>query len=207
MRFFIVLTLSLLSLTLSTTAFGHKVRIFAYGDGEMIVGETAFSGGKKPKNVEISVLGKNTEKVLATTTTDELGKFKVPIPEEAKSEKLDLRIVVNVGEGHRGEWLLEASEYLPNITQNHSDSHKNSVEAKSPAPESTPPQNKITIDPDQLQLLVEKAVEKQLGPVKQMLAANREKQVSLQDILGGIGYLLGLAGIAAYIQSKKEKKQ
>ena len=55
----------------------------------------------------------------------------------------------------------------------------------------------------QLEQIIEQVIEKELSPIKRILAENSEQKLKLQDILGGLGYILGLAGIAAYFQSKK----
>ena len=62
-----------------------------------------------------------------------------------------------------------------------------------------------TITPDELQLAVEKALDKKLEPVIKMLAESRRQTLSVQDILGGIGYILGLVGIASYFHFRKNK--
>ncbi len=48
-------------------------------------------------------------------------------------------------------------------------------------------------------------MDKKLGSIKQMLADDRNQGTNLQDILGGIGYILGLAGIITYFKSKTRK--
>jgi nickel transport protein len=190
---------------LATNCHAHKVRVFAYGDGDNIVGETSFNGGRTPKNVEIFVENAGDGSSLLTTLTDEEGRFSFPIPEIARKQQLNLRIVVNVGEGHRNEWLLEANEYLPEAT-----AQSAPVATPPIVEESVPRLTAVTtgsepykVNEDLLRRIVEESIEKQLGPVKRMLAENRERKVSLQDILGGLGYIFGLAGIAAYLKSKK----
>ena len=59
---------------------------------------------------------------------------------------------------------------------------------------------------DELNQLLETTIDKKLAPIKRTLAENSDKGPSLQDILGGIGYILGLAGIAAYVQSLKKRR-
>jgi nickel transport protein len=49
---------------------------------------------------------------------------------------------------------------------------------------------------------LEKALDKKLAPVMRMLAEMQEQKVRLTDVLGGLGYIFGLVGIAAYFKRK-----
>ena len=204
----IVSTFCLLSFVfclLSTPAQAHKVRIFAYGEGNSIVGETAFSNGRAPKDSEIIVQNAASARPLLTCRTDDHGQFRFPIPEEARRGHLDLRIIINVGEGHRGEWLLEAEEYLGDgECESVSISDQERVAVVAPASKA---RETISADEELIRRVVEEAMDKKLGPIKRMLAEGRNQGPSLQDILGGIGYILGLAGIIAYFRSKKGEKK
>ena len=52
--------------------------------------------------------------------------------------------------------------------------------------------------------MVEQIVEKEFAPIKRLLAEDREKKIDIQAILGGLGYIFGLAGIALYFKGKKD---
>jgi len=58
----------------------------------------------------------------------------------------------------------------------------------------------------ELQSVVEEALEKKLQPVMKMLAESKQGGPTVKDIFSGIGYIIGLAGIAAYIHSRKKSK-
>lgn len=171
----------------------HKVRIFAYSEGEVIVGETAFSGGRAVKNSEIIVQDVASDRILLTCRTDDRGQFRFQIPEEAREKQLNLRVIINAGEGHRGEWLLEAADYLTN--------EKILSEGK------TSYSKLISTDEELIRRVVEEAMDKKLSPIKHMLAEVMNQKPSFQDILGGIGYIFGIAGIAAYFKSKQGEKK
>ena len=49
---------------------------------------------------------------------------------------------------------------------------------------------------------IEKALDKKLAPVMRMLAEMQEQKIRLTDVLGGIGYIIGLVGVAAYFKRK-----
>ena len=78
--------------------------------------------------------------------------------------------------------------------------------ATTPAP--AEPETKAaaaSVDRQVLEEVVNKALEHQLAPVKEMLTELTVHQTSLTDILGGIGYIMGFFGLWAYFQSKKRQ--
>ena len=65
----------------------------------------------------------------------------------------------------------------------------------------------LNITQDQLTALMDNLLESKIAPIRQQLAELQEREPSIQDILGGIGYIIGLAGIAAYMKSKNKKRR
>ena len=49
---------------------------------------------------------------------------------------------------------------------------------------------------------LEKALDKKLAPVMRMLSEMHEQKIRLTDVLGGLGYIFGLVGVAAYFKRK-----
>ncbi|MEN8189903.1 MAG: hypothetical protein ABFS19_08655 [Thermodesulfobacteriota bacterium] len=172
----------------------HKVWIFAVVEEGEIVGETGFGGGRVPKNVAVTVYDDVSAELLNTVNTDEQGRFRLKIPEDAQQRCHGLRLVINVGDGHRGEWSLEADQYpgcaAPKIA---SDSHPVS------APEEP------GVDRQEIQRLVDKAVEEKLAPIRRRLAEEKNRSPGLSEILGGLGFIFGLAALAAFLKSKKKQ--
>jgi nickel transport protein len=97
----------------TTPALAHRVMIFAYAEGDTIHTESKFVPGSAVQQGKILVLDQKTGKELLTGTTDDQGKFSFKIPPQAAAQKMDLKIVIEAGMGHRGEWLLKADKYLP----------------------------------------------------------------------------------------------
>ena len=52
---------------------------------------------------------------------------------------------------------------------------------------------------------VEEALDTKLKPVMKLLVETRQSGPSVTDILGGIGYIFGLIGVAAYFSAKRRK--
>ncbi len=211
-----LLILAALSL-LPSTSQAHRILVFAYGDGPSIVGETSFSSGRKAKDVTITVMDEASKKVLATTKTNDKGEFKIAIPEEAAKKQLNLLIVANAGDGHRGEWHMAAEDYIEGAAEANDEAAPDvttpAVTTKAPeerqAAGSTPvsqPQPAVQcLTAKEIERIVEKTMDRKLAPVKHMLALACEPGPSVTDILGGIGYIIGLGGIAAYFKSKKKE--
>ena len=183
------------------SALAHKIRVFAYESGGEIIAEAAFSSSRPAKNSNVAV-ETDTGIPLLSGTTDDNGTFRFAIPEMAKKEAMKLNIIVDVGEGHRGSWLLEPADYLADPPL---------IEQPSTAVSSSPQQNSMQAEVndtasgncEQLALIVEQIVVKELAPIKRTLAERMEKKTDLQSILGGLGYIFGLAGIAFYYKGKK----
>jgi nickel transport protein len=194
-RLLILITL----FSLPITANAHKLRVFAWVEGDVIVGETAFSGKRKPKDAEITVQNGANQTVLLTTRTDDLGKFSFAIPEQAVQQQLDLLIVVNAGEGHRGEWPLPVGEYLGK------ESVQINTTPKIPTPSKTTKQS-IQTDHQVLRRIVAEELDKKIRPLNKKLAETQDDKPDMRDILGGIGYILGLAGLLAWLKAKKQKE-
>ena len=64
-----------------------------------------------------------------------------------------------------------------------------------------------TSDEELIRRVVEEVLDKKLSPLKRMLVESKNQGPSLQDILGGIGYIFGLAGIITYFKSRKGEKK
>jgi nickel transport protein len=172
--------------------FAHKVRIFAWNEGGTIHTESKFSGGKPAQHATVTVIDSATGSELLLGETDEQGLFQFPFPDSDTTIKA-LDIIVNSGDGHKNSWHfeIEPSSIKTNIS---------TVENSSPEPQ---PLRAPTYNEEQLARLMERVLEEKLAPIRRQLAENEERSPSIQDILGGIGYILGLAGIAAYMKSKK----
>ncbi len=183
------------------TSHAHKIRIFAWEESGTIKTETQFSSGRAAKNAAITVINENNNQELLTGTTDSRGFFSFVIPKAAKENQYDLNIVVSSGDGHKNNWHLKAADYLE-TQENVPPLPPSSL----PAPQKPANEHEFsvcTVDEEQLTRIIESTLEKKLAPIKRSLAIQQDKKPSLQDILGGIGYILGLAGITAYFKSKK----
>ncbi|MBU4234614.1 MAG: hypothetical protein KKD99_00270 [Proteobacteria bacterium] len=190
----------LISCAFTTPALAHRVLVFAYAEGGTIHTESKFIPDTPVRQGKILVQDQKTGKVLLSGQTDDQGKFSFKIPADAAAQKMDLNIVVEAAMGHRGAWLLKADSYLTGATPG---------KAAAPAPAATPapvsPGTKAAnIDRQMLEEALNKALERQLAPIKEMLTDLTIHRTTPTDIIGGIGYILGLFGLGAYFLSKRK---
>ena len=82
----------------------HRVNLFAWVEGDIVHVESKFSGGKKVKAGKIVVQDPQGTELLAGVT-DANGEFSFKVP-----KKIDLKIVLIAGAGHRAEWTIAAGE-------------------------------------------------------------------------------------------------
>lgn len=190
---------------LCSQCFAHKVRIFAWQDGDNIVTEAKFSGGRPAQNATISVIEIKTNHTLLSGTTNTEGLFSFPVP---KISSNDLQIIVDGGDGHKNSWNYTLEQSSPESKSTLPPGESSTTKQLPIEQTSEKAKDAISqaITASELTQIIETTLDKKLAPIKRTLAENSEKGPTLQDILGGIGYIIGLAGIAAYMQSLKNKK-
>ena len=188
------------------SASAHRVNVFAWVDGDTIHVESKFSGGKKVKAGKVVVVDPQGVELL-TGLTDDQGEFSFKVPKLS-----DLRIILVAGQGHQGEWTVRQTELQgsPSETKTETDTLKivTSEQKKIAAETSVDPGATMShnrIKPEELEAIIENVLDRKLLPVTRMLADMRQKEPGVRDIFAGIGYILGLVGIAAYVQNRKKK--
>jgi len=184
------------SLCLAAVSFAHKVNIFAYVDGDSVVTDSGYSRSRRVQDGTVEVYDAGSGNLLLSGTTDKTGRFAFQIPAEARTSGSDLRLLLKAGEGHQAEWVVKNSEFA--------------AEGTEPAPvvvasdagigvENVAAPAKGAVDIAD----VEAVVRRELAPVKHLLADLSQPGPSVTEIIGGIGYILGLFGIVAYMKSRK----
>jgi nickel transport protein len=185
-----------LCLMWSVSAMAHRVNVFAWVEGGTVHTESKFSGGKGVKDGEVLIYDLEGSR-LFSGRTDAQGEFSFRIP-----QKTGMKIVVQAGMGHRGEWTIPLSEIDPRapIPETPVSQEGPSETAQSGAATSS-------VNLDQMQHILEQSLDRRLGPVLKLLAESRDRGPTLQDILGGIGYVFGLMGLAAYVHFRRKTRQ
>jgi nickel transport protein len=195
--FFIVWAVMLgVSFFLPSDAGAHRVNIFAWVEGDTVLVECKYPDGREVYEGVIRVLD-SAGKELLNGKTNTKGEFSFKVPKQD-----DLTIVLEAGMGHRADWPLSKQDLAPAAGE--------SAVSSAPAPkaETPPPAAKESAPgaasplPAGIDQAIEKALDKKLAPVLRMLAEMHEQKVRLTDVLGGIGYIIGLVGVAAYFKRK-----
>lgn len=187
---------------LPEAAQAHRANIFAYTEGDTIRLEASFSGGKPVMNSPVEVYDAASGALLLTTQTDAEGRGAFAVPQAARDARADLNLVLLAGEGHRGEWTIKAGEYLADLEG----AAPGGEAAPTPGAPSAAPQaasGAAPVDEAVLRRIVADAVSHELAPLRRSLAAMAEPGPTVHDVLAGIGYILGLFGIAAWMHSRK----
>ncbi len=183
------------------TAYAHKLNVFASAEGKTIRGKAYFGGGTPAQNVAVTALSP-TGQQIGQTTTDEEGRFAL----EARF-RCDYRLLVETGDGHGGEYTVPASvlpKDLPLLSADLGDGKVAGDVGRSPNP-SIPiapaePTAAVPLSSDQLELLHAK-----IDHLEEQLMAY-EDRLRVTDVLGGIGYIVGITGAAYYYFGSRRKR-
>jgi nickel transport protein len=199
-------------LLFSLPAHAHRVNVFAWVEGDTVHVESKFSGGKPVHQGKVIVTGPAGAVVLEGTTNDQ-GEFTFTAPRKA-----DLTVNLEAGTGHRGEWTVRADE----IDLPEGDSGGDAMAAPSPADSSA---ESVPVEPaavsgeartqtpakavslEQVEQAVDQALDRKLKPVMRLLTESRQAGPGVTEIVGGIGYIFGLMGVAAWFQSRRKRDQ
>ncbi|MFK4764686.1 hypothetical protein ACI3L3_07915 [Desulfobaculum sp. SPO524] len=190
-------------IALAAPSFAHRVTIFAWEEDGVIHTESTFSGGKKARRSTVTVSNAKTGETLLTGTTDDAGLFSFPVPPQAAKQRMDLRLKLNAGTGHAGEWVIAADEYL-GAKDWQEVAPSTPITDAEPAPVAPGGHNShLSVSEAALERIVERAVDRKLAPIAKRLAAQETSGPSMADIFGGIGYIFGLFGVGALVASRK----
>jgi nickel transport protein len=193
-----------------SAVYAHNVSVFAWVAGDTVHVESKIGGGRKPKNAPVEVYDSQA-RLLLKGKTNASGEFSFKMP-----QKTEMRIVLVAGPGHQAEWLITEADLAAAgadkmQTKNPSISNAKALDLashfrpggqKSEAGKSADSREAMTAE--EIQIVVEKALDRKLKPIMKILAESREKGPRVADILGGIGYILGLIGVAAYFHYRKK---
>ena len=206
-RFFLLLTscfllLAFFSFIHAEKAHAHKVQMFTHVEGDTVFLEGYFPDGKKTINSEVVVYDNKSGEELLKGKTDNEGKFSFKTP-----RKTDLKIALNASLGHKTEYVLRGSE-LSDTAEGKAEKKAGSDKVKKENKETghavAVSQSDILAATSDIQLAVERGVEKGVTPLMRGFAECKE-HVLYSEIIGGIGYIFGVLGIVLYFQSRKKK--
>ena len=179
----------ILIISTNLPAFAHKVTIFAWVEGDTIFTESKFSGGKSAINAQVLVFDREGKQLLEGKTNNK-GEFSFKIP-----KLTDLRIVLNAAMGHKAEWTILESEIR----------EPGGVLEKKRAVGSSQ-SIAVGISKEEIKDLIEDSLDRKLRPIVRMMTESQSKGPSITEIVGGIGYIFGLMGVAIYFRNRGKKR-
>jgi nickel transport protein len=186
--------LSLLAVTVililkSSPAIAHKINIFAWAEGQTVFTESYFTGGKLIEGGMVEVFDSAGQKLLEGRT-DQKGEFSFKLP-----QKTDLLLVLTASMGHKSDFTLKVEN---------ADEAAPAAEPAKITGELSP--DTVTVDMRQLRTVIEETLDLRLKPIYRSLAdAKRREGPSLTNIIGGLGYIIGIMGLILYVRSRKKK--
>lgn len=182
----------LIIIMMDVSVFAHKVNIFVYVEGEKIYTESYFNDGKKCIDSKIEVFDNQGNKLLEGLTAKE-GEFSFEVP----SENGNLKIVLTASMGHRAEYSISADEIRGSVGL---------IKEENEEPVSIVFPETSSVDLKEIQSIIEDTLDEKLKPIMREIIEikkSQEDRISPTEIIGGIGYIIGIFGIAAYFLSRK----
>lgn len=188
----------LMVLLFPSVALAHRVDVWAYVRGEEIVVESYYGGGKPVSGATIKAIGPSGE-LLARGKIGREGQFtfspdRVPI---------EMQIVVDVGDGHRGERTLSRDDLigLADLKDPEYVAALAAARASDATTRSTGDHTRELAELKVTMLRIEAAVhnlERELVRMRQARAG-----VSIDRVLAGVGLIMGVTGVATYMLARR----
>lgn len=193
----------MLAAALPLAAQAHRLSVFASTEGAVVRGSVYFQGMIAARNAPVTVLDSEGA-LLAETVADDAGRFAF----EA-TRRIDHHIIADLSDGHRAAFVVAAAQLpasLPELPAH--------LSAPSQAPSRMNNGAVAATDTDAapqagtsaaaIEAIVEAAVARHVGPLRQQIAAYEDK-IRWHDVLGGIGYIVGMTGLACYFLARRER--
>jgi nickel transport protein len=183
----------------------HRVNVFAWVEGDTVHTESSFPGGRQVKEGKIAVYDDQTGQKLLDGQTDEAGKFSFKVPRQSP-----LRIELTAGMGHKNEWIVRAEEIAAGgggMAQPPETGRASGPAVPKTGDALAVPASTAAVDAMQLEKTVERVLDRKLTPLMKMMAESRRHRTTFQDVIGGIGYIIGLAGLGAYIHYRRKIRE
>lgn len=193
-----------LFLSFSSSAYAHRVNIFAWLDADQINVECTFSSGQPAKKSPVAVLDAAGKTELASAATDEGGRCTIALTDAMRKSPQGLLLQVNAGSGHLGSWTIEPEEL--NLAQ----------KAGGAVPDAGRTQEKRQSDDEsgrtagrepEAETLQETLLRELSSLHREVAELRRElhkaQEPGIKEIFGGLGWIIGLCGIAAYFKRRQ----
>ncbi|MFV1852509.1 MAG: hypothetical protein ACMZ66_17630 [Thalassospira sp.] len=213
-RLFAWLLIALVMLPL-LPAQAHNLNVFAMSNGDQITGYVYFTGGTRAKQAEVELRHGDSSsegaQVLVSTKADDQGNFAFSV-----SHRADYTVFTDTGDGHVAKFKLYADDFAENlpiadvnapITVKELHLAQTVSEPASDEPAATTYATKSvglkSLSRDELTELINHAVARQVGPLREEVNSYRN-DVRMSDVMGGIGVIIGIFGVSAWIVARRQ---
>lgn len=193
----------------ASESLAHKVKVFAYAEGDRLTVQGYFGGKTKAANCAVCIYDSKGVKI-GEGVTDSEGLWEFPLPESAPVSG-NLLVVLEAGSGHRAEYVVESGDLPARKSQSGATTQQPASPARAAqsAPNDIPQGNE-----EQYARLVDETLAKRIGPLVKMLSNQqkilmemRDKGPGVSEIIGGIGWIFGLVGVGAYFARRNGRKE
>jgi nickel transport protein len=198
----VVTALGLLLLSIvASTAYAHKVNVFAYVEGDQVYIQGYFSDGNKAKNSDVTVYASDG-KELTKGKTDEDGAFTFP----TQGKQQALHVVLNAGMGHQAAYDIPMDE-MAGATMMATGTAASSA-SQDPVPRADEPHaDGDSAAPAKIsEAAIRRAVAEGVLPLAREISELKERR-GFSDIVGGIGFIVGVLGIYSYLKARQETRR
>lgn len=175
----------------------HRVAIAGWVENNKVVTQSVYSGGVKPKEATVKVFKPNGD-LMIEGKTDSEGNFSF-IPKEL----VDLKLVLYAGTGHQATFKIPASEIKEinlGLPQSHASKSKELED---------PNQAQGVKDESSIECFDRKGLEEMIEKRINQNSKHQKKPVledgpSIASVFSGLGYIVGLIGIASYFNYRRK---
>lgn len=190
----LLMAVAAICLMLTGQADAHRLSLFASATGPEISGQAYFKGGTPARDVAIHITGPDGQ-ALGETTTDAEGRFGF-----TASRRVDHLFTAEIADGHQAVFTVTAAELPESLPGPVGTAHPKMMDGKAPPPAPEP------VPATEISRQVEDAVARQLRPLREQINA-LEDQTRLRDVIGGVGYIVGLAGLVAWLGARRKGRK
>ncbi|MDP2358127.1 MAG: hypothetical protein Q8M31_18965 [Beijerinckiaceae bacterium] len=177
----------LLTLIAFSPAEAHRLRVFATVEKGEISGYAYFVGGARAKGASV-VFRDRADRELHRMSAGGDGAFRWR-PEPPQT----IKIVVDAGEGHVGRLVIDRSRFLGKRAETEQDNEASSFADASISP----------LHREMIETTVDEAVARHTRPLMEKFEA-METRTRFNDIMGGVGMIIGMAGAAMWALSRRK---
>ncbi|MEO2068925.1 MAG: carboxypeptidase-like regulatory domain-containing protein [Desulfurobacteriaceae bacterium] len=181
----------------SVSAFAHKISAFVDVEGNKVNLYSYFNSGEPVKNGKVEVYDEKTGKLILTGKTDENGEFSFELPKVS-----NYKVIVVAELGHKTVAEIKASDFSGSSKESNEETEE--MTSKNEAQiQDTQHIAAANLSKEEIR----KIVKEELKPIHQKLLDIEMKisEVSLKDIFGGLGWILGIFGAYLAISRKRNE--